>query len=90
MSKLAFDIAWIVGESTRPEFAKTMAELKISACGQVLTNVFDKFAGSNTDRIRMPLYPLAMWLAVNWWRIHHESSGERGERAPPKRIEPCG
>ena len=82
MSGLNFDIAWIAGDDTDPYLAHTMAELKLTACGQVLSTVFDKRTNTTMDRIRVPLYPLAQWFACNWWRLHKESRREREDEPP--------
>ena len=70
---IAFNVAWIEGENTDPLHAKTACELGIVVDGNPLTSVFDKRSRTIRDSIRVPAYPLAEWLAANWWRQRHEA-----------------
>jgi hypothetical protein len=51
----------------------TFAELGIRVDGEVATRVEDVAARTVRDSIRVSTYPLACWLAANWWRLRWES-----------------
>ena len=37
-----------------------------------MTRVLDRRTGTVRDFVRVPLYPLAEWLATSWWLLAHE------------------
>ena len=50
----------------------TWASLKVSVGDSVVTRVEDKRAKTVRDFVYVPLYPLAEWLATNWWFLTYE------------------
>ena len=73
MSNLEFTIDWIDdGAIAGPELAATYASLGITVRDSVVTRVFDERSKTVRDTIHVPLYPLAEWLAFNWWFLSHE------------------
>lgn len=54
------------------ELRATWASLLIEIDGAVVTAVADQGARSTRSRINLPLYPLAEWLASNWWCLQYE------------------
>ncbi|MGI9251687.1 MAG: ImmA/IrrE family metallo-endopeptidase [Pseudohongiellaceae bacterium] len=69
---ISFEVNWIKGDGTNPLYANTASELKIVSDENVLTRVLNKRTETMADSIKVSLYPLAEWLAFNWWRIHKE------------------
>lgn len=73
MDELFFDFEWVsVSKTGIPEHDATWADLEIEVGGNLVTQVFDTRASSVRSRLRVPLYPLAEWLATNWWFLHYE------------------
>ena len=73
MTGLTFTTDWQDGEGLRgAELAATFASLRIDVQGQPLTQVLDRRARTVRDHIFVPLYPIAEWLASNWWFLVHE------------------
>ena len=73
MTGLKFTTDWQDGEGLRgAELAATFASLRIDVQGQTLTQVLDHRARTVRDHIFVPLYPIAEWLASNWWFLVHE------------------
>ena len=73
MAELNFHADWQNGEGIRgAELAATFASLQIDVRGKLLTQVFDTRARTVRDHIFVPLYPIAEWLASNWWFIAFE------------------
>ena len=73
MPTLNFDIDWLDGEGVRgPELAATWAALCIRFGDSVITRVLDARAKTIREFLHLPLYPLAEWLATNWWFLSHE------------------
>ena len=52
----------------------TWASLRILVDDSVITWIHDARAQTTREHVFVPLYPLAEWLATNWWFLHHESS----------------
>ncbi len=55
-----------------PELAATWGRLEIHAGDVVLTELHDFRSESVRRGISIPLYPLAEWLAANWWFLWFE------------------
>jgi hypothetical protein len=80
MSKLKIDYEWEAPQAAQgPELRATWARLQIVVDGEVVTKVVDETTRSVRDAIYAPLYPLAEWIATNWWVLLHEV-------ASPKRL----
>ena len=73
MTGIGFHIDWQDGEGLRgTELAATFASLRIDIGDETLTQVFDSRARTVRDHVFVPLYPIAEWLATNWWFLLFE------------------
>lgn len=73
MPNLNFQIDWLDAEGVKgAELAATWAALRIEADDSVVTRVHDIRAQTVRDFVFVPIYPLAEWLATNWWFLAHE------------------
>ena len=73
MQKLKFEIDWVDAEGVNgAELSATWASLRIGAGDSVVTRVLDARAKTVRDFVYVPLYPLAEWLATNWWFLTRE------------------
>ena len=73
MPELSFDFDWVDSEGVKgAELSTTWAELKITARDSVITRILDQRAKTVRDFVYVPLYPLAEWLATNWWFLSNE------------------
>lgn len=83
MPKLNFEIDWVDSEGINgPELSATWASLRIQAGDSVVTRVLDARAKTVRDFVYVPLYPLAEWLATNWWFLTHECGNPTKEGEP--------
>ena len=83
MPDLEFDIEWESAHGIKgPELASTWASLLIRVNSSVLTRVLDHRDAKVRERINVPLYPLAEWLATNWWFLLNESVPPLGRFRP--------
>jgi len=73
MASISFDIDWQDSEGLQgAELAATFASLRIDVEGETLTQVFDTRARTIRSHVFVPLYPIAEWLASNWWFLLFE------------------
>ena len=73
MHKLAFEFQWSEAPGVNGlELSETWADLTIRAGDTVLTRVFDARTEKVRESIQVPIYPLAEWLASNWWFLNGE------------------
>lgn len=63
---------WLSSDFGPPEVRHTSALLGIAAGDKLATHVVDAWSRSVSDRIRVSLWPLGLWLANNWWRLRWE------------------
>ena len=83
MQKLKFEIDWVDAERINgPELSATWASLRICAGDSVITRVLDERAKTVRDFVYVPLYPLAEWLATNWWFLTQEINNPTKEDDP--------
>ena len=83
MARLGFDLEWIDSNGIRgPELSATWASLRISVDDTAVTWIHDARARTTREHIFISLYPLAEWLATNWWFLHHESTNPLKEQDP--------
>ena len=83
MQKLRFEIDWVDAERINgPELSATWASLRICAGDSVITRVLDERAKTVRDFVYVPLYPLAEWLATNWWFLTQEINNPEKEDDP--------
>jgi hypothetical protein len=55
-----------------PEETATRGTLSIHVGGESLTRHEDTWSRSTGDAVLVSMYPLATWLASNWWRLSYE------------------
>ena len=75
MPKLSFDFAWLDTEQAGfkgPELSATWACLEMRVGDATITRIWDSHDRTVRDSVHVPLYPLAEWLATNWWFLTHE------------------
>ncbi|MCK9538412.1 ImmA/IrrE family metallo-endopeptidase [Dokdonella sp.] len=74
-----FSIAWQWLSSIHEpaEVRETGANLKMRLGHDTLTRNVDDWSGTVRDEARLSAYPLALWLAANWWRLRWESLPSR-------------
>lgn len=83
MSDLRFDVEWHDGTGIKgPELAATFGSFRMAAAGAVLTQVEDHRARTLRETVHVPLYPLAEWLASNWWFLAHEAQNRVNSADP--------
>lgn len=83
MQKLRFEIDWVDAEGIKgAELSATWASLRICAGDLVITRVLDERAKTVRDFVYVPLYPLAEWLATNWWFLTQEINNPAKEGDP--------
>lgn len=73
MAKLSFDWNWMDAPGVNgPELAATWADLRIKVGTSTITQALDERAKTVREHLYVPLYPMAEWLAVNWWFLTAE------------------
>ena len=73
MATVTFDTEWHDGSGIKgAELSATFASLRIRIDDQPVTRVLDSRARTVRDSVYVPLYPLAEWLAANWWFLSYE------------------
>ena len=73
MSDLEIDFEWIDPLAAKGvELRATWARLCMAVDGTPLTRVHDERSRTMRDAVYLPLYPLAEWLAEQWWPLWHE------------------
>jgi hypothetical protein len=73
MREFHIDLEWEESPHARAqELSATWARLAIYADGVPITKVEDHRSRSLRNGIYVPLYPIAEWLATNWWFLWHE------------------
>lgn len=73
---------WMPYDDPVPEVGRTGAHVKIYLDDRCLTRNICTLSGEGRDHMYVSLYPLAMWLASSWWRLHHEVL-PGSEKSPP-------
>ncbi len=61
--------------------ATTWASLSISIDEKPVTEVLDSRTKSVRSRVFLPLFPLAEWIADNWWFLQTETEGRDSPRS---------
>ena len=81
--KLSFRIDWTEPEGIHgPELSATCAEFWMQVGDTVITRVEGSENGAIRDTVHVSLYPLAEWLATNWWFLTSERLNPDKERDP--------
>ena len=79
MPNLEFEFEWQAAEGIEGrELASTWASFMVRVNDSILTRVVDHTDSRVRERIHVPLYPIAEWLATNWWCLLHESEDRIG------------
>lgn len=84
MSGLRFDIDWQFREDVDPLLGGTSCNLGIMLDDVCLTQNVDFWSRTTRDQVLVSVYPLAMWMASSWWRLHHEVLPTFPARMPPQ------
>lgn len=78
MSSLSFTVQeWSAFGRGTPEDVATRGFLRIDVGASCLTRNDSLWSQSTSDRVLVSMYPAALWLASNWWRLCWEP--RRGE-----------
>ncbi len=73
-SLFAITTEWVDDEEVKgEEFRATMARLRIDVGSVTVTYAQEKDTNTFTDNLLLPVYPLAEWIATNWWHLGDES-----------------
>lgn len=72
MSSLELSCHWLSGGGDADVDRVALADLTIRANGATLTESEDLFAMTVRESARLSAYPLALWVASNWWRLRWE------------------
>lgn len=73
MPRISFDFEWLDPSGVpSPELAATWASFRIRVGETCLTRVYDRSAQTVRKNVYVPLYPVAEWLAANWWFLRYE------------------
>lgn len=70
--RFTIDFDWLPRETGSIEERATFAEVRLNVDGKSLIDLEDLWAKTVRSSIRISAYHLALWLAANWWRLHHE------------------
>ena len=68
---------WVEGSSP-VELAVTNNFLSILVKGEIISDVLHQANKSTAKGVYLPLYPVAEWIAANWWRLLYECNSQRG------------
>jgi len=77
LSKLDFRFEWVdAGAARGAELRATWARFRVQVGEQVVTRVEDRDVHSVRDAVYLPLYPMAEWIATNWWTLLNEVASD--------------
>ena len=83
MPQFNFHTQYVDSEGVKgSELAETWATLEIRAGDSCVTRVLDHRAKTVRDFVHVPVYPLAEWLATNWWFLTYELENPTKEGDP--------
>lgn len=72
-SRLSFELEWDNADGVQGiELQSTWSTLRISLNETLISQLVDHKSGSLKDYINLPAYPLAEWIAMNWWFLIYE------------------
>lgn len=71
--ELAMD-GWHSADHGAEELRHTTTFLSVKVHGKPLVRALDTWSDTVRDGARLPMYPLALWLAGNWWRLRWETT----------------
>lgn len=67
---------WFEGCAPR-ELAVTNSFLSIVVNNQIVSHLSNQSIRSTSSGVYLPLYPVAEWIAANWWRLLYECNSQR-------------
>lgn len=82
MTELHITHEWSSYDDPMAEVGETTARVGIFLDSYCLTKNHDIFSKTIRDQIHVSLYPLAMWFASSWWRLHYEVLPDSARKAP--------
>lgn len=82
MTELHISYEWSSYDDAMAEVGETTARVGIFLDSYCLTKNHDIFSKTIRDQIYVSLYPLAMWFASSWWRLHYEVLPDSASKAP--------
>ncbi len=81
MNRLQIEFDWQdPGGAKCEELRATWASLSILIDGTPVTELLDTKTKSVRNSIFLPLFPLAEWIAENWWFLQSEAEGPHNSR----------
>jgi len=83
MTDMRFNIDWQSREDIDPFLGQTTANFEMIIANICITQNVDIWSRTTRDHVLVSMYPLAMWIASSWWRLHYEVLPSRLERMPP-------
>jgi hypothetical protein len=89
-SSLKIEADWELSTSGKPEEAATFAALGIKFGSTWLTEAEDSFVNRVRQKVYLSAYPLAEWLAWNWWRLRWEPRRHTHDWAMAHRMSNIG
>lgn len=82
MTKLHISHEWNSYEDARIYVGETTARVGIFLDNFCLTRNEDIWSKTIRDQMHVSLYPLAMWFASSWWRLHYEILPAGAKKVP--------
>ena len=82
MTNFKIDYKWSPYNDVRPEVGETSGHVCIVLDGLCLTENTNIWSNKINEEVYVSLYPLAMWLASSWWRLHYEVLPDSRRKAP--------
>ncbi|MCY4287945.1 MAG: hypothetical protein OXC63_05075 [Aestuariivita sp.] len=82
MTNFKINYEWSPHNDARPEVGETSAHVRIFLDGFCLTKNENIWSNKTNEEVYVSLYPLAMWLASSWWRLHYEVLPDSRRKAP--------
>lgn len=73
---LTFEFEWLGDGPWSDAERATFADLTIRVAASLATEVEDVHARTVRPSVRVSAYPMAVWLAANWWRLRWEPRWE--------------
>ncbi len=83
MPRISFKTEWEDADGVRgAELAATFGLLEIRVDDSIVTRIADLREHTKHDFVYVSVYPLAEWMATNWWFLTHEVSSPAKEDDP--------
>lgn len=74
MAELRLDFDWEEAQGAcGPELRASWARFQLNVDSVPVTRAFHPESKTVRDYVYLPLYPLAEWIAVHWWRLFYDS-----------------